>query len=265
MTHTFAICAYKESKYLEECIISLKNQTVQTNIILATSTPNDFIKQLCEKYNIPMYVNEGKGGITRDWNFAYKKAETDCVTIAHQDDVYDKHYAEMIMKEMEKRKTPIIVFTDYSELRDDEVVHNNKLLIIKRIMLLPLRIKGWQKSRFVRRRILSMGSPICCPSVTFMKANCPKVVFQHDFRSNEDWQAWERLSRCHGEFVYITKVLTYHRIHEDSETTKILQDSARGQEDYVMFKKFWPKPIAKCLTKLYGTSEKSNDMHTNKK
>lgn len=263
MTHTFAICAYKESKYLEECITSLKNQTVKTNIILTTSTPNDYIKNLCEKYDIPMYINEGKRGITRDWNYAYKKAETDCVTIAHQDDVYDKRYAETMLGELEKREKAIILFTDYSELRDGIVVHNNKLLRIKRIMLLPLRIKKLQKSRFVRRRILSMGSPICCPSVTFVKANCPKVVFQHDFQSNEDWQAWERLSRCKGEFVYCTEVLTYHRIHEDSETTRILMNSARGKEDYIMFKKFWPEPIARCITKIYGTSEKSNDMHSN--
>ena len=47
--HTFAICAYKESEYLEECIKSLKNQTVSTNIILATSTPNDYISGLCSK------------------------------------------------------------------------------------------------------------------------------------------------------------------------------------------------------------------------
>ena len=34
--HTFAICAYKESQYLEECIKSLQNQTVKSNIIMAT-------------------------------------------------------------------------------------------------------------------------------------------------------------------------------------------------------------------------------------
>lgn len=56
LEHTFAICAYKESEYLEECIRSLKNQTVSTNIILATSTPNKYIKGLCDKYHIAMYV-----------------------------------------------------------------------------------------------------------------------------------------------------------------------------------------------------------------
>lgn len=260
MTHTFAICAYKESEYLEECIRSVTSQTVKTNVILATSTPNEYISNLCQKYDIPMFVNEGEAGITQDWNFAYKMADSDCVTIAHQDDVYSKGYVEFLMKEMEKVKRPIIFFTDYSELRDGKRVHDNKLLRIKRVMLIPLRFKCFWSSRFVRRRILSLGSPICCPSVTFVKANCPKEVFSHGFRADEDWEAWEMLSKLKGSFVYSKKVLTYHRIHEESETSKILGDNARGKEDYVMFRKFWPPFIAKILTKAYGTSEKSNEL-----
>ena len=66
--HTFAVCAYKESPYLEECIKSLKSQTIKSNILIATSTPNDYIKGIADKYEIPYYINEGEGGITQDWN-----------------------------------------------------------------------------------------------------------------------------------------------------------------------------------------------------
>ena len=50
--HTFVICAYKESPYLEECIRSLKNQSVRTNLRMATSTDNGHIRALAEKYGI---------------------------------------------------------------------------------------------------------------------------------------------------------------------------------------------------------------------
>ena len=50
--HTFAICAYKESPYLEECVESLKNQEQQSNILMVTSTPNEYIKKISQKYNI---------------------------------------------------------------------------------------------------------------------------------------------------------------------------------------------------------------------
>ena len=32
--HTLVICAYKESPFLEECIVSLKKQNIQSHIIL---------------------------------------------------------------------------------------------------------------------------------------------------------------------------------------------------------------------------------------
>lgn len=260
MTHIFAVCAYKESEYLEECVKSLVEQSVKSGIIIATSTPNEHIQKVADKYDIPVYVNTGDTGITQDWNFAYEMAEADCVTIAHQDDVYHSDYTKEVLESLKKSKKPIICFTDYGEIRNKITVTANKLLKIKRIMLFPLRAKIFWKSRFVRRRILSLGSPICCPSVTYVKENCPGQVFSHGFRADEDWEAWEKLSKLKGSFVYNAKILTYHRIHEDSETSKILGDNARHKEDYVMYCKFWPKCIAKILTKLYGNSEKSNEL-----
>lgn len=260
MEHAFAVCAYGESIYLEECVKSLIQQSVKSNIIIATSTPNGHIYKIADKYEIPVYVNMGEKGITRDWNYAYDMVNEPYVTIAHQDDVYHKDYTKNALNYLKKSKNPIIYFTDYGEIRNGETVTSNKLLKIKRIMLFPLRIRAFWKSRFVRRRILSMGSPICCPSVLFVKENCPNQVFTHGFRADEDWEAWEMLSRRKGSFVYNSNILTYHRIHEESETTKILGDNARHKEDYIMYCKFWPKFIAKILTGLYGTSEKSNKL-----
>ena len=257
-THTFTICAYKESPFLEECIQSILAQTVKSNVLIATSTPNDYIKGLAEKYSVPLYINTGDKGITQDWNFAYSKADTDLITIAHQDDVYLPHYTEEIFSMLEGANHPLIAFTDYGELRDGKPVTESKLLTIKRILLYPLRF--FKKSKFVRRRSLSLGNCICCPAVTFVKDHVPNPVFQHGFRSNEDWEAWEVISKLDGEFLYSKKVGMYHRIHEGSETSVIIGDNARTTEDLVMFRKFWPEPIAKLIAKVYASSEKSNKL-----
>ena len=116
--HIFAICAYKESAYLEACIQSLKRQTRKSKIILATSTPNTYIENLCSKYQIPMYVNKGEKGITQDWNFAYQCADSRYVTIAHQDDVYLPDYWEKVYNHIKRAKKPLIAFGDYGELRN---------------------------------------------------------------------------------------------------------------------------------------------------
>ena len=47
--HNFVICAYKNSKYLEECIKSVLGQTITSNYLIVTSTPSKFIELLCKK------------------------------------------------------------------------------------------------------------------------------------------------------------------------------------------------------------------------
>lgn len=86
LSHTFAVCAYQDSPYLEACLKSLKRQSVQTDIILCTSTPSKYIQGMAELFNLPLYVREGKSDIRDDWNFAYQMADSRLVTIAHQDD-----------------------------------------------------------------------------------------------------------------------------------------------------------------------------------
>ncbi len=258
--HTFVICAYKESPFLEECILSLKAQTTESEILMITSTPNEHIRRMAEKYHIPLKVNEGEGGIVQDWNFGYCQCDTPYVTIAHQDDVYFPDYAKRAVSALEKSRKPLIYFTDYCEIRNGKKVTKNRLLKVKRLLLSPLKIKRFQKSRFVRRRSLSLGNGICCPSVAFAVNNLPEKVFTVHYRACEDWEAWERLSKMRGEFLYDATIQMGHRIHEGSETSIILGDHARRQEDYEMFCKFWPSWIARILEKFYAGSEKSNGM-----
>ena len=203
--HTFVICAYKESEYLEECIASLKRQNIVSNIIMATSTPNPMIKELSEKYTIPLYINKGESGITQDWNFALGNVKTRYATIAHQDDIYEPDYTQKILNYMENSNMPLIAFSDYYELRNGRKILDNSILKIKKMMLLPLRFSVFRSSRFVRRRVLSLGDPICCPSVTFCMDNLPQLIFSHGFRSCEDWEAWEKISRLKGDFLYMSR------------------------------------------------------------
>lgn len=258
--HTFVICAYKESVYLEECIESLLAQTVKSKIIMVTSTPSLFLDAMSRKYGIELFVNEGESGITQDWNFGLSHVSTKLATIAHQDDVYEPTYVEEFVKAIRHTKRPIIAFSDYGEIRNGEKTTDVSMLKIKRLMMLPLRLRFLKGSRFVRRRVLSMGDPICCPSVMFAMGNVEQPVFHNHFICCEDWEAWEKLSRQKGDFIYIAKPLMYHRIHEESTTTKTLEAGGRIEENYEMFCKFWPAPIARLINKFYTKSEESNEL-----
>ena len=145
----------------------MEKQNKKSKILLATSTPNDYIKDIARRHGLEVNVNTGEKGLAGDWNYAYSIADTSLITIAHQDDVYLPAYSESIIRAFNESKNPLIAFSDYGELRNGKPVYKNKLLKIKRILLLPLRIKAFHKSIFVRRRVMSIGSAICCPAVSF--------------------------------------------------------------------------------------------------
>lgn len=260
--HTYVICAYKESKYLEDCIRSLKQQKVASNIIMVTSTPINYIKGMAQKYGVPLFINEGESGIAGDWNFGLSMIKTPIATIAHQDDIYESWYTQSVLEAMNRHKKPLLFFSDYGEIRGEKREENNRLLKIKRIMLLPFRIRGTSSSIFVRRRILSLGSAISCPTVSYCLENLRQPIFRAGYKSCLDWQAWEKISRMEGDFIYCDRICMYHRIHEESTTTEVLQDNERYREDLEMFMRFWPKPIAHLLEYFYKLSEKSNEMET---
>lgn len=256
--HSFALCAYKESEFLEQCLISLLAQTIKSRVYISTSTPNDHIQGIADKYNIEVFVNTGTKGITGDWNFAASKADTEYVTIAHQDDIYEPDYAEKTVRAMDRHKSPIISFSEYYEIRNGQKEFNNRLLKIKRFMNMPFRL--FPSSRFVRNRILSAANPICCPAVTFCRRGCDGFEFDPDLKVACDWEAWVRLAQYTGDFVYLAEPLMGHRIYGGSTTTEMITNGIRYEEELMIYKKYWPEPIARFLVRKYSAAYSSNDV-----
>lgn len=257
--HTFSVLAYKESPYLEECIKSVLNQTYPSKALIATSTPNQFIKNLAQKYHLEIKVNHGKTGIGADFDFALQAGDTELVTIAHQDDVYDPGYSQAMVDAYHKHPNSLIIFPDYYELRDGKRAPQNTLLKVKHFLLWPLRLTSG-KSRFMKRMALRFGDPIGCPAVTFNTKKVQPPLFDNEMKNDVDWHAWEILSRESGNFSFVDQKLMGHRIHVDSATTENIQDHTRREEDYQILRRFWPKWIAKKITKLDAKSEQSNQV-----
>ncbi len=257
--HTFVVLAYKESEYLEECIKSVLNQSYNSKVMIATTTDNKYIRDLASKYKLEVVVGKHTT-IGGDFDFAINAGKTPLVTIAHQDDIYNYDYAKKVVDSYNKYHDSTIIFTDYYEIRNKEKIYSNLNLKIKRVLLFPLRTRFLSKYKFCKRWVIRFGNGISCPAVTFVKNNCPKQVFTSEYKCNVDWYAWEKLSKINGRFIYIKDKLMGHRISETSTTTDIIKQGIRTKEDYQMYIKFWPKIIAKILTKVYKNSEKSNEV-----
>ena len=258
--HTIAICAYGESSYLEECILSVEKQTVSSDVYIYTSTPNDFIKSLAEKYHLPLHIGERKS-IGADWNQALSHCKTEYVTIVHQDDLYDETFTQKVMESFEKHPDSTIIYTDYHELKmtsgGSKDIASNQNLKIKRLMLNVLSVLP--SSKWWRNRVLSMGNPICCPSVSYNLKRLKDFKFDEEMKTSLDWFAWYTISTQYkGSFTYIKESLMFHRIHEESETTATISNSTRTNEDLQMYQLLWPKFIANLLIKFYQKSQNSN-------
>lgn len=259
-SHTYIVCAYGESPYLAECITSLQAQTVASTIAVATSTPNSLIAKVAQNAGVPVYESGKAPGIASDWDHALSRASTPLVTIAHQDDTYCPTYTEHMLSGMNRVSDPLIFFSNYGELRNGVEVNDSKLLNTKRILLKPItKHDGVSNNAKTKRRILSLGNAICCPSITFNMERVPQGLFSSSvLKSNLDWEAWERLARTDGAFIYDQEVLMHHRIHEGSETSALIRDNTRTAEDLAMLKKFWPAPVATLINRVYAMGQKSN-------
>lgn len=257
--HTFAICAYKDSPYLEACIRSLKAQTVPSDIILCTSTPSSYIEHLADWYEIPLFVREGESDIQEDWNFAYDQAKTEWVTIAHQDDMYRKEYTRYLLKAYETYQDLSVFMGNCIIVKNNQPQKPDKVALVKKLLRLPLRNPKRNHRTRIKRRALLLGNPVICPSCAYHKTMLPKKLFDSQFKFALDWDTMLKLAEMPGRFYCEERPVMYYRIHDGATTKECIVDHRRAKEEEEMFAKIWPKPVVRLLMRYYKKAYDSYD------
>ena len=240
----------------------MKKQTIQSEIIIATSTPSDYISGIAKKYGVEVFVTEYGKGVVQDNNFGLRQVKTKYATMTHQDDIYLPAYAETCVRAAEKFTDILICFTNYAEIIDGKDRPLTLMLKVKRCILsIFMPFKSHLSSKFWKLRLLSLGNPIALPTIMFNLENLPgfqfPVVLAHHVNTI-DWQAWCNMAKMKGRFYYARKVLLKRRIHAESLSTTGLENNSRHIEDLNMFRKFWPDFIAKFLARVYASGYTSN-------
>lgn len=253
--HTFAVCAYKDSPYLEACIRSLKEQQVKTDVICCTSTPSPYIEKIAGKYGVPLYVRDGGSNIREDWLFAYHRAEGELVTIAHQDDVYRSDYTKELIKAYKKYPDMTVFVSDYMTLKVTEKGTRaecfNTVWLVKKILRLPLRLKFLSGVRAVKRSSVIFGNSLCCPACTYQKRMTGGEMFKSKYDFALDWDNLYELSGRSGRFICVEKPLIAYRVHEGATTKACIEDNRRTKDEMAMFEKMWPSWMVKILMHFY--------------
>lgn len=259
LSHTFAICAYQESPYLEACIKSLLRQSLPARMILCTSTPNRFIQALADHYGLPVYIREGKSDIQEDWNFAYHMAESRLVTIAHQDDYYHKDYAKTLQTAWAEYPDTTVFMTDCRIIKQGRIRRRGMMLFVKHLLRLPLQLTAWADREGLKKLVLRFGNPVICPSCTYDKETLGEPLFDSAFKFALDWDTMWKLAGRPGRFICVEKPLLYYRIHQEATTKACIEDRRRSREEAAMYEKMWPGPIVKILMFFYQKAYRAYD------
>ncbi len=251
-SHTFVIPAFGEPQWLERCLVSIRDQTTRSTILVTTSTPNDYVHDIARRHGVPVIVNHVSEGIASDWNFAYRQAASDWVTLAHQDDTYARCYLERCLSAARRVRNPILVFTAAHESFGDGRGLAVNVRFKRAIAAAAFAGRASIAGGVSKRLLLSLGNPVPCPSVMLNKAFLPDFTFPQGWKSNLDWRAWLDLARRPGAFVYLREPLVQRVLHAEAATTREL--AARAEEDGRMFVELWPWPVAQALTAFYARS-----------
>jgi hypothetical protein len=260
MRHTFVIPVYLAAPSLSSLIDSLRAQSeTHSEILLASSTPSADLDAFAKRHALPLHINPRHIDIASDWNFALTTATTELVTVAHQDDFFERLYVSRLSTALSAHPGAILAFCDYSEHTPEGARPTNINLRIKRALC--RRAFGARECITATRdkvRLLSLGNPICCPSVTFDRSALPNFRFPGGFHTNLDWMAWLELARSPGGFVYVREKLLSKGVHANSATTVTIANRERQREDRAIFNALWPKPVAVALAAAYRFGYRAN-------
>lgn len=251
MSHTFVISAYKESPYLEDCIKSLKEQSVKSHIIMTTSTPNLYIENLAKKYGLDLYINPEQKGIGSDWNFAYNKVKEGLVTIAHQDDIYHRDYVKTLLCAKKAYPDMSLFFCASKTIKNGCIKEWGNIEIIKKILRMPLRLWCLNHISYVKRCSILFGNPIICPSIAYDKKLCGADIFSKEYQFILDWDTLYHLSNKKGRWISYEKALIYYRVHDGAATKQCILDNKRTLEENMMFDRLWKPPFSDILKFFY--------------
>jgi hypothetical protein len=228
--------------------------------LISTSSPNAHIEQVAAKYGLEVRVHHKKGCIAADWNAALGAADTDLVTLAHQDDLYLTDFTARTLQTFGKYPQAAFCYSLYQEIEENSTTARpeNQNLRIKRLLtwLAHTRDPALERS-FSRWLLLAFGCPIPCPSVTFNLSLLQQPVFDDSYSVSLDWAAWIKILEAH-QAVCIPEPLMQHRIHAQSETSAAIGEHRRQTEDLRLFRKMWPLPIAVPLALAYRLSQRNN-------
>jgi len=203
------LCTYNGAKYIDEQVETIRNQSypnLEIIIVDDASTDGSFDKlqvhSLKDK-RIRLYRNDSNLGFNLNFNKACGMANGDYIAIADQDDVWEKHKIEVLVKEISADEKIMMVHSVSARFEEDKDPYIKSVGLVnffegnevKKLFLFNT-ISG--HNMLIRRKLLEAALPF------------PKNIYY-------DW--WLALIACKlGTVRHVPRILVWHRMHESNLT-----------------------------------------------
>jgi glycosyltransferase involved in cell wall biosynthesis len=203
---SIVITAYNYGEYLEECIESAYNQTVQAHeIIVVNDGSSDGTKSILEKYAGEIkIVEQSNSGQASAINRGLKEAAGKYCSIVNSDDpITNSHIFEKSLDLFKKNENLVATYPDWT------IIDQN-----------GQKIRNISVAEYSERELIGKFNCIIGPGGVFKTANAIHIGgWDKSYRYVPDYDFWLRLSRT-GTFKRIPEVLCSWRSHSESLSVK---------------------------------------------
>ncbi|MFB0713965.1 glycosyltransferase family 2 protein [Buttiauxella noackiae] len=201
------VACYNAHLYLEQCLSSLFNQTLDDfEIIIVDDGSTDgsakLIEQLCtERENVTFLLRKENLGVIKTRNQLLKMAHerSEFIAWCDADDIYHHNKLELQYHFLKKNKEYIGCGTWYKKIG----ITNRKIIKFSNSYAINI--------------FTCFGSPIGFP--TFMHKNQLNIFFNENLESSEDYQFITDIS-MRGKLTNLRHTLTFYRVHNAQESTQ---------------------------------------------
>ena len=232
---TFAIPCRDAGPFLRPLLESLLGQTRQDfELLLVDDGSRDDSVGLAREVagsRVRVHRNETPRGIGGNWNRCVELVATPFFCLAHQDDVYEPRYLELLLAALQARPHAALAHCracamDAGGSAFESLAERFKEHFWK-------RDPGQDRAAHYAR--LWSGNFLCCPTVLYRTEAVRKAgPFRTDLRFALDWEYWFRLLRHGYGIVDVPELLMHYRRHAAAATASATADRSRFDEELLV-------------------------------
>lgn len=236
-----AIPTFRRTKELFEAVSSALNQN--TNILYqiivvdndadGNSKVYEIMKKICEQHNNVLYYRNKKNlGMFGNLNRCIQLANSEWITILHDDDMLKENYISNIYAELKKHKYGIIgVFPEFREDIQGQLTESSKCLKTNKIKRI---ISKLSKGKTVELGIKNFSMNIRVNATGYI-LNRDQAIDSGGFNEEFyplDFPFYDKMGSLYGCGL-ITKMLTIRRIGEnEAKNVNTIIGCAKGMKDF---------------------------------